>query len=433
MKRPDKIPKDRIICTGARRLARPDCFLCAQLEDLFKDQIGTSHQNLAQPLQYDHICLWYRVATDDSYRGYLALQFWSFYTIIWELHIFPEQSALRVSEHKVNLNQAKVWLDHCLSDHTEPDRVTPANRSSSFQFIDYLTRKLCLAPSDSPYVCLSYVWGSVTEAQRRSSDDLEDPPKTISDAMLVTLNLGIRFLWVDWHCLGSSSADDKHDAIRKMGAIYQGATITIFAVAGEGPNYGLPGVNGTPLSSTFIQLDPRSYHGGPNEQVRSVRTIENPYYEIVKSKWNTRGWTYQELLLSRRCLFFTNTQMYFQCMNMQCQERVETSGINRAYPRLKYNIDSIPEYIPRVPRIPKTYRTYSLTEFYNRLEEYYPRKLTFRTDCIEAFLGILNNSTSSDLEEATHFYGLPLMPGAVSAHTATKSFVDSLMWMMTDN
>ncbi|KAF2187979.1 hypothetical protein K469DRAFT_568100, partial [Zopfia rhizophila CBS 207.26] len=29
--------------------------------------------------------------------------------------------------------------------------------------------------------------------------------------------------------------------------------------------------------------------------------------------WNKRGWSYQERLLSRRCLIFTTYQVYFQC------------------------------------------------------------------------------------------------------------------------
>ncbi|XP_044724639.1 uncharacterized protein HRG_02535 [Hirsutella rhossiliensis] len=36
---------------------------------------------------------------------------------------------------------------------------------------------------------------------------------------------------------------------------------------------------------------------------------------VRNRRWNTRGWTYQELLLSRRLLFFTDSQVYFQCMS----------------------------------------------------------------------------------------------------------------------
>jgi hypothetical protein len=34
---------------------------------------------------------------------------------------------------------------------------------------------------------------------------------------------------------------------------------------------------------------------------------------LHRSTWNTRGWTFQERLLSRRCLYFTADYVYFQC------------------------------------------------------------------------------------------------------------------------
>jgi hypothetical protein len=38
--------------------------------------------------------------------------------------------------------------------------------------------------------------------------------------------------------------------------------------------------------------------------------------EIEGSVWNNRAWIYQELALSTRLLFFTDSQMYFQCNTM---------------------------------------------------------------------------------------------------------------------
>ncbi len=38
--------------------------------------------------------------------------------------------------------------------------------------------------------------------------------------------------------------------------------------------------------------------------------------------WSSRAWTYQEGLLSRRRLLFTESQVYFQCMEMHCWEGI---------------------------------------------------------------------------------------------------------------
>ena len=52
-----------------------------------------------------------------------------------------------------------------------------------------------------------------------------------------------------------------------------------------------------------------------------VSTLD-PRSDIAKSKWNTRAWTYQEALLSRRRLVFTPRQVYFQCRGMHCVESI---------------------------------------------------------------------------------------------------------------
>ena len=43
-------------------------------------------------------------------------------------------------------------------------------------------------------------------------------------------------------------------------------------------------------------------------------TVQRPYLASVsKSKWSSRGWTYQEKILSKRLLIFTPYQTFFQC------------------------------------------------------------------------------------------------------------------------
>ena len=105
--------------------------------------------------------------------------------------------------------------------------------------------------------------------------------------------------------------------------------------------------------------------------------IDSPADDIGASKWNTRGWTYQECLLSRRRLVFTDSQVYFQCLTTHCLE-----GLESVYP------DSIPaEYLCAFP---KGFIWPEVHKLYDRLEDYYPRQLSYSTDIINAFAGIFD-------------------------------------------
>jgi hypothetical protein len=43
---------------------------------------------------------------------------------------------------------------------------------------------------------------------------------------------------------------------------------------------------------------------------------------IKSSKWNTRAWTFQERILSRRCLIFVKGRVYFQCCAIGMSEDI---------------------------------------------------------------------------------------------------------------
>lgn len=168
--------------------------------------------------------------------------------------------------------------------------------------IDCKSWTLCGA-ADNPYVCLSYVWGDTPAAAANPDNaELANIPQTISDAISVTLELGIQYLWVDRYCIDPGDALEKHDAIRSMGSVYRNADFTIIATVDSDSNYGLPGVSRSRSPGKFCDSE-----GHP------FTLLENPEQVVQESVWHTRGWTYQEMLLSRRRLIFIDNQVYFQC------------------------------------------------------------------------------------------------------------------------
>jgi hypothetical protein len=106
-------------------------------------------------------------------------------------------------------------------------------------------------------------------------------PTTIGDAIIVTLELGYRYLWVDEYCIDQSDHNHRNDQIMKMDRIYRGADLTIVGAAGDNKMYGLPGVGSTKRKGREVICmdDVVVFSNGPD-----------PRQEIWESTWYSRGW-----------------------------------------------------------------------------------------------------------------------------------------------
>ncbi|KAI8719213.1 HET domain-containing protein [Fusarium sp. LHS14.1] len=107
----------------------------------------------------------------------------------------------------------------------------------------------------------------------------------------------------------------KHHQMEQMNLIYHNAELTIIAAASSNVQYGLPGVG-----AGYRPRIPQQVVKIGNIEI--VPTMRHPHSAIQKSEWSTRAWTFQEGILSRRRLVFTNDQMYFECDGMNCHESV---------------------------------------------------------------------------------------------------------------
>ncbi|KAH8687338.1 heterokaryon incompatibility [Tricladium varicosporioides] len=94
------------------------------------------------------------------------------------------------------------------------------------------------------YACLSYVWGGVSclKTKRHILEGLmlegsldiyrDEIPRTIRDAMSLTEQLGIRYIWIDALCIVQDDEVSKHDQIQAMVGIYTNAYVTLIAANG---------------------------------------------------------------------------------------------------------------------------------------------------------------------------------------------------------
>ncbi|KAL6401220.1 hypothetical protein AUP68_16949 [Ilyonectria robusta] len=158
------------------------------------------------------------------------------------------------------------------------------------------------------YAALSYVWG-------KRPADMEEWPKTVLDAVTVMREMGLQYLWVDRLCINQSDPVKKGYLISRMTTIYEEADFTIVAAAGCGASYGLPGVRSTPRKpQPKCTLESGSM---------LVSTLQDPRRHILESEYWTRGWTYQEGVLSNQRLVFTDYQAYWECRCMAIHESID--------------------------------------------------------------------------------------------------------------
>lgn len=245
--------------------------------------------------------------------------------------------------------------------------------------IDCFSRRVVAAEPGCEYVALSYVWGSIVSHGEDSGfePDLHGRrlPQTVEDAMNVVRALGKRFLWVDRYCINSMEPGTKHFMISNMDAIYEAAYLTIIAASGSDGEHGLPSVSG--LCKALGEGNVPPWDGLVYTKLSHL--CLDSYVrlgQIETSVWSTRGWTYQEGLLSRRRLIFTDDWAILQYRG---EDRVRaSSGI------------------------------------FAHINEYTRRDLTYPSDSLNAFLGVLR-AYERLRPAAMHVWGIPFLVGSDGA------------------
>ena len=143
-------------------------------------------------------------------------------------------------------------------------------------------------------------------------------PATIRDSCLVTKLFGCRYLWIDALCIVQDDAKDQAQEIPKMRSIYRNAVLTICATRSSSVWDGfLADRTSQTLSGPYLQLafanpnDKTSPHGNillfPTPNFTPTLT---PDFSVPPL--HTRGWTFQERVLSARVLEFDTEHTSFQ-------------------------------------------------------------------------------------------------------------------------
>ena len=227
----------------------------------------------------------------------------------------------RLTPPFVDYSLLRSWIERCQTSHGISCQRPWTDELRSTMMIDVKARLVVQCPPNCDYVALSYVWGG----DKPKKGDLESHqlPQTIEDAITVTTNLDIPYLWVseirhfqhcrcsliafqvDALCIDQTPSPQKEKQLAMMDIIYHCSTVTVVAASGQRSANGLPGVS---MTGRRVPQGAETIAG---KQLLTILPMLEQ--ELEGSKYSTRGWTMQEGFLSRCRLLFTKHQVHWVC------------------------------------------------------------------------------------------------------------------------
>lgn len=184
------------------------------------------------------------------------------------------------------------------------------------------------------WLCLSYPWGRLVPdcitskrnyKEQKKGIGWDTMPRTFQEAIMLTRRLGYRYLWIDSLTIIQDDEADWRKESARMEEYYGGALLTIAATSGFTSSDGL--FYRKPVDSVEVCFD---------GDIKAKIQIRQKLTHLLSSRPNTadqeplhllsRGWVYQERLLSRRVLHFTPQELQWECMeNSSCDCEVVQS------------------------------------------------------------------------------------------------------------
>jgi hypothetical protein len=177
-------------------------------------------------------------------------------------------------------------------------------------------------PPQSHYAALSYCWGDTAADEQitttvsnlndhRKGIPMSELHKTIAEAVIVTRRLKIPYLWIDALCIIQNDKVDFAHEVNNMGVIYSSAYVTLAVSNSPGCGSGfLRGADTSPYHDINY-----SHEGRPATCVKFSR-LGGAYparWSLENEPMHTRAWCFQELILSKRIIFFSSVQPFWKC------------------------------------------------------------------------------------------------------------------------
>lgn len=174
-----------------------------------------------------------------------------------DLKTFPIWTAIKPISFEERWPTMQRILDDCLQNHTKchspmddlslPTRLVDVGTSQDFK--PRLVETSHLGPnSTTKYTTLSHRWGTKpTELLQTRQQNLhlhmegigiQMIPKTFLDAMKITRQIGLQYIWIDSLCIIQDSIDDWQKEAGLMSNVYQWSYLNIAAIDSLNPTEG---------------------------------------------------------------------------------------------------------------------------------------------------------------------------------------------------
>jgi hypothetical protein len=275
------------------------------------------------------------------------------------------------------------------------------------RLIDVKNKQLKKSRSSEKYIALSYVWGDVRgfHANTSNIELLEQKkglcmywskiPLTIRHAIKFSSTLGVRYLWVDALCILQDHADEKHSQIRNMHMVYSHAFLTLIAFSSTSAEAGLLGIGqDTQVIPKFMECI-----NGQTFAAARVLDFNKPEHCVYES----RGWTFQERVLSKRCLYLMENNIFFQCFTLS-KSAFGTIELETYSPR---EINPMALALASSPGADPESEVILFFLFIACVQLYSQRELSHPTDILYAFAGIIGKLQELVTSPFPFFFGLP--------------------------
>ncbi|KAJ8130503.1 hypothetical protein O1611_g3124 [Lasiodiplodia mahajangana] len=210
-------------------------------------------------------------------------------------------------------------------------------------------------------------------------------PATFRDAISIARKLGVPYIWIDSLCIIQDSVRDWENESSKMAGIYRNSYVTIAGASSKDSKGGLglsrPRQAGTTLTGTtssgkaysirvqcsilpYSRIDEKTPKDGIQHPITPTTSIRDDFGGVFGVfPLLTRGWVFQERLLSPRFLQFGKDELLWDCkesMVCECGQRPPDLPYNQVAVRSKDD-----EFL--------SYKWRKIVEFYCSLNLTYPQ------------------------------------------------------------